>query len=118
MEWCCGERVITAHGGLGQYLNDSSIWTRLVQEAGRKCDWFSSDILIWYESYKVDLERDLEETTDDKWMFGFRDCGVDGTTEVESNQLKLFQYASVFELTLAFLPVERTEFELRLRRVK
>ena len=60
----------------GSTLNYSSILTRLIQEAGRWCKRYASDLFIdWYY-----LVRDIENNTlDDRTMlFGFREDGVDG----------------------------------------
>lgn len=55
-------------------VNNSSILTRLIQEAGRYCDRFASDLFIDWKG----VEKWIENPTERKvWMFGFRRDGVD-----------------------------------------
>ena len=88
MRFECGERIIDAWGFLGNEgveVNDSSIWNRLVQEAGRKCDHFASDILLDWQMYKKELERSVNNGENRRWLFGFRNSGVDHTEWVEND---------------------------------
>lgn len=56
-------------------LNYSSILTRLIQEAGRWCEYYASDLFIDWKIIEKELENaDLENTCH---YFGFRKNGVD-----------------------------------------
>lgn len=113
IEYSCGERIITAKGRYrwGEVeVNDSSIWTRLIQEAGRKCDWYASDILIWYESYMRVRDECIRSGGEYNWMYGFRTSGVDECEQTEGRG-----YISVFSLDLKIR--DNGTFTLELRRV-
>lgn len=56
-------------------LNYSSILTKLIQEAGRWCKSYASDLFIdWYTIYKQIEEQQLKNGS---YLFGFREYGVD-----------------------------------------
>ena len=119
MEYSYGERVITANGRYLAYrdsvdVNDSAIWTRLIQEAGRKCDDYASDLLIDYGSYKRDLPEFVKNKENHQWLFGFRPMGVDHTEFIERSDRKYF---SLFNLNLIIEDDELGFFKLELRRV-
>ena len=57
------------------YINYSDILTRLIQEAGRYCESYASDLFIdWHI-----IENDLNEgaTITESKLYGFRQSGVD-----------------------------------------
>jgi len=61
----------------GKYdINYSSILTRLIQEAGRYCERFASDLFIDWQSVTewIDGAEPGQEKT---FLFGFRENGVD-----------------------------------------
>lgn len=63
-------------------VNYSSILTRLIQEAGRWCRRYASDLFIYWRSIDRGLENGtLESSTH---LFGFREDGVDHTEFVLS----------------------------------
>lgn len=62
-----GERTVS--------INYSSILTRLIQEAGRICEFYASDLFIEWRSIVEALEDGTIETG--SYLFGFRDSGVD-----------------------------------------
>lgn len=69
------EPPITARGR-GTDLNTSSILTRLIQEAGRWCKSYASDLLIdWISVDEAIRNNGLESGSH---LFGFRENGVDG----------------------------------------
>lgn len=76
------ERKIEASGDLKwtDCINTSSILTRLIQEAGRHCRRFASDLFILWNA----LERKIEQKTleSGRLLFGFREDGVDCTGHV------------------------------------
>ena len=59
-------------------INTSSILTRLIQEAGRWCERFASDIVLeWNFAYRDMCQLKPGET--ESRLLGFRESGVDGT---------------------------------------
>ena len=77
-----------------QNCNFSSEWSRLINEAGRWCESYASDILIDFESIKAYLERlkNGEESEGREFWFGFRQMGVDGLSFIRSRTER--EYAS------------------------
>lgn len=67
-----GERTVS--------INYSSILTRLIQEAGRICEFYASDLFIDWRSIVEALEDGTIETG--SYLFGFRDSGVDEAQSV------------------------------------
>ena len=115
-----GERVIEADGRYLSYMdsvdvNDSSIWTRLIQEAGRKCDSYASDLLIDYDSYKRDLPELVKRKENFRWLFGFRQTGVDHAGFIEARTGE--PYISKFALDLTVEDGELGFFKLALSRI-
>ncbi len=56
-------------------INTSSIWTKLIQEAGRWCKNHASDLLVDYKKIDTKVENGTLET--ESHLFGFRENGVD-----------------------------------------
>ena len=55
-------------------INMSSIYTKLIQEAGRYCDFYASDLL-----FDIDKIHELIQSGESGTVYiGFRDSGVDG----------------------------------------
>ena len=77
-----------------QNCNFSSEWSRLINEAGRWCESYASDILIDFQSIKAYLERlkNGEESEGREFWFGFRQMGVDNLTFIKSRTER--EYAS------------------------
>lgn len=77
-----------------QNCNFSSEWSRLINEAGRWCESYASDILIDFESIKAYLERlkNGEESEGREFWFGFRQMGIDGLSFIQSRTER--EYAS------------------------
>ena len=77
-----------------QNCNFSSEWSRLINEAGRWCESYASDILIDFESIKAYLERlkNGEESEGREFWFGFRQMGVDHLAFIQSRTER--EYAS------------------------
>lgn len=67
-----GERTVS--------VNYSSILTRLIQEAGRICEFYASDLFIDWRSIVEALEDGTIESG--SYLFGFRDSGVDEAKSV------------------------------------
>ena len=77
-----------------QNCNFSSEWSRLINEAGRWCESYASDILIDFESIKAYLERlkNGEESEGREFWFGFRQMGIDNLAFIQSRTER--EYAS------------------------
>lgn len=73
-------KPITETGYVSRYsgkyeINYSSILTQLIQETGRYCEQFASDLFIDWESVLrcIDTDAEINET----FLFGLRKYGVD-----------------------------------------
>lgn len=83
-------KTITADGYISSYsgkfeVNHSSILTRLIQEAGRYCERFASDLFIDWQSVLRYIDEAEESPAEEKtFLFGFRQDGVDGNSFIES----------------------------------
>ena len=67
----------------GKYdINYSSILSKLIQEAGRFCDYYASDLFIDWKNVEKTIETaaPIKET----FLFGFRSNGVDHAAYVFS----------------------------------
>lgn len=56
-------------------INYSSILTKLIQEAGRLCDCYASDLFISWNEIEKSLK--IHEKSKEVFLFGFRKMGVD-----------------------------------------
>lgn len=63
-------------------INYSSILTKLIQECGRLCESYASDLFITWNRIVRELERETMETS--SYLFGIREMGVDHTEFVLS----------------------------------
>ena len=85
------------------YINYSSILTRLIQEAGRYCESYASDLFIDWRTIDEQLEDGSIET--ESKLFGFRESGVDHTEFVYSrlyNSIRWghYEYRSIWKLDI------------------
>ena len=74
--------------------NFSTEWSRLINEAGRWCESYASDILYDYDAindYLNELTSGKEMESKEFW-FGFRQSGVDGLGFIRSRTER--EYAS------------------------
>lgn len=74
-------KPITASGYVSSYsgkyeINTSSILTRLIQEAGRFCENFASDLFIDWARIEKELDGS-DAILGETFLFGFRKDGVD-----------------------------------------
>lgn len=101
-------------------VNYSSILTRLIQEAGRYCESYASDLFI-------DWQETLDKTSDDRikdfsMLFGFRADGVDDARSVfyHEEHESLYIYRSIWRLDVAVTRQtdERKDFTMTLYRVR
>ena len=89
-------------------INYSSILTKLIQTAGRICKYYASDLFIDWNA----IERELTnaEYEGGKFLFGFRESGVDGNAFVLSrlNNYGVKQMESdIVELYMVEIEVDR-----------
>lgn len=73
----------TGHWSLDQGkfgINYSSILTKLIQEAGRWCEYHASDLFINWNCVMRKLSD--HEAVGEKFVFGFRKSGVDGIDRI------------------------------------
>lgn len=80
-------------------INTSSILTRLIQEAGRWCNSYASDLFILW-NYGVDklLENGTMESTN--LVFAFREHGVDSEVGYNHNKETYHYYRAVWFLDI------------------
>lgn len=105
----------------GIEFNTSAIFSRLIQEAGRWCESYASDILIDIETVKRILTRSPEDWHQVKEVtktengdisvilrFGFRKSGVDHAAWIEENlkdaNRKYYYYRAIWNLNLTYTP--------------
>lgn len=88
-------------------VNYSSILTKLIQEAGRYCESYASDLFIDWSTIDEHLrEADFPGGT---FLFGFRQMGVDGNTFVLSRYNNNGKYARYEYRSLWRLDIERED---------
>ena len=61
-------------------INTSSILTKLIQEAGRWCRSYASDLFIFWSSLQKQVEEGSIESS--SHLFGFRETGVDDESSI------------------------------------
>lgn len=81
-------------------INTSSILTRLIQEAGRYCEHFASDLFIDWQSITENFTD--YEYAGGVYLFGFRKDGVDGNNYVlnRCNDGDSARYRSIWRLEI------------------
>ena len=77
----CIEVVFGRHNSSWE-INTSSILTKLIQEAGRWCESCASDLFIRWGVIQKGLENATVEPG--KYVFAFRESGVDGNCEYKN----------------------------------
>lgn len=84
-------------------LNYSSILTKLIQEAGRWCRRYASDLFVDWHSLANDIDNG---TLDSRTMlFGFREDGVDGNTFIcsrytQDRMISRYDYRALWRLDI------------------
>lgn len=101
-------KPMTDSGRMGYYsgryeINYSSILTRLIQEAGRFCESFASDLFIDWESVLDFIKEHDGAEIDTAFLFGFRQYGVDHLEYVlsrynQSGDKAQYNYRSLWRL--------------------
>lgn len=89
-------------------VNYSSILTRLIQEAGRWCEHYASDLFI---QWKCNIEQKLDNGTLETGtlVFAMRDSGVDHKEWYENHKDEHNYYRAVW-----FLDVETNEGKIKM----
>lgn len=87
-------------------INYSSILTRLIQEAGRWCERYASDLFIDWKHIEKSLSD--PEYKGEVRLFGFRESGVDHTAWVLNKYNNLIydrnEYRAIWKLTVKVEP--------------
>ena len=78
-------------------INYSSILTRLIQEAGRWCESYASDLFVQWK-YGIDQKLDNGTLYTDTFVFAFRDSGVDSEEWYENHKNEHNYYRAVWYL--------------------
>lgn len=80
-------------------INMSSIYTKLIQEAGRFCDAYASDLL-----YDIDaIEKLLDEGESETVWIAFRDMGVDSWSYIECRTPhEAMEYRAIYKVDIEF----------------
>lgn len=66
-------------------INMSSIYTELIQNTGRFCEQYASDLLIDIDRVKAILATPVDTDTEDYIVFALRQSGVDSNSYVSAN---------------------------------
>lgn len=78
-------------------INYSSILTRLIQEAGRWCESYASDLFVQWK-YGIDQKLDNGTLYTDTFVFAFRDSGVDSEEWYENHKNEHNYYRAIWFL--------------------
>ena len=78
-------------------INYSSILTRLIQEAGRWCESYASDLFVQWK-YGIDQKLDNGTLYTDTFVFAFIDSGVDSEEWYENHKNEHNYYRAVWFL--------------------
>lgn len=109
-------KPIVEEGRRGHYsgkyeINYSGILTRLIQEAGRFCEHFASDLFIDWDGV-VDYIEHANPGESKTFLFGFRQSGVDHTEFVLSRYSNNGHSAQNAYRSLWRLDIETEENEM------
>ena len=117
-EYAYSRDTITATGW-GLDINFSDILSRLIQEAGRYCERYASDLFIDWASIEKKIEDGTLEAAE-TFLFGFRANGVDHTAYILSRynsgaySVPEKEYRSLWRLDITS---EESDSEWRLKMV-
>lgn len=89
-------------------INYSSILSRLIQEAGRWCEHFASDLFVQWK-YEIDKELNNGTLETNTFVFAFRNSGVDHKEYYEIHKCENNYYRAVW-----FLDVETDECKIKM----
>ena len=98
----CYSKVIEAQGRDFD-INYSDILTKLIQECGRLCEHYASDLFITWSRIVRELENRTMETS--SYLFGIREMGVDHTEFVLSRYnnngyVEMYKYRKIYRLDI------------------
>lgn len=83
-------------------INHSSILTKLIQECGRLCESYASDLFITWSRIERELKSRTMETS--AYLFGIREMGVDHTEFVLSRcnngSRAYYEYRKIYRLDI------------------
>ena len=80
-------------------INMSSIYTKLIQEAGRFCDAYASDLLYDINTIEAYIERQKSTTR----YIAFRRHGVDGNGLIEVKMpYEIAEYRAIYQVDIEF----------------
>lgn len=100
----------------GRYeVNCTSILTKLIQEAGRFCLHYASDLFICWKAFEKTLEE-YANNEESAFFFGFREDGVDDAESITSTPLgrRPYYYRSIYAVVVQ---KDGTRIKLTLRHV-
>lgn len=80
-------------------INYSSILTQLIQDAGRWCKFYASDLFIMWN---CSIEKHMKDPTWEGgvYKFGFRESGVDNDFQISRNLENVHYYREIRTLTV------------------
>lgn len=101
-------------------INYSGILTYLIQQTGRLCDYYASDLFVDWFNLITEIKADKNGTFESrKILFGLREMGVDGNSYVCSNmenyEYAEFRYRALYMLEIS---VNGRDMELKLGKAK
>ena len=80
-------------------INMSSIYTKLIQEAGRFCDAYASDLLYDINTIEECIEMQKSTTR----YIAFRKYGVDGNSSIEiRTPYGMAEYRAIYQVNIEF----------------
>ena len=91
---------IVAEGRTYNEINYSSILTKLIQECGRLCERYASDLFIDWQSIEDKLKDGTMETS--VYLFGIREDGVDHAefilSRYNNDSYARYEYRKIYRL--------------------
>lgn len=81
-------------------INTSSILTRLIQDAGRWCEHYASDLFIQWNTVER-IVSELKPCNENlEFKFGFREMGVDHNEWIELHKDMPYYYRKIRKLLI------------------
>lgn len=111
-------KKIVAEGRTYNEINYSSILTKLIQECGRLCERYASDLFIDWQSIEDKLKDGTMETS--VYLFGIRESGVDHTPFIlarynDNGWYARYEYRKIYRLDVVV--EEDTTIRMRLKEI-
>jgi len=99
----------------GKYdINESTILTKLIQDAGRFCEHYASDLFIDWNDVLRFCDANTGNEAKKMFLFGFRQNGVDSESAVKNNFMTNDTMARYKYRALWRLDVETNGDEIRM----